>query len=214
EFWNYLAPNYFAWANMEEAEGLSRKENTQQAKQTFQKALNQFTIAEKSIKQQLKEITSFDQREFTQKLFEVSELRREYCQARILLEDAKLLDGSGKYLQSSRSYMEAAQKFEAISEKMDSKAERKELEYLGILCQAWEKMSEAEETNSSESYMEASMLFENAKKYCHTRKASLWALGNSNFCRGLAAGVEYQTVWIWMSIIKQKVTLRMQLQII
>ena len=26
--WNYLAPNYFAWAYMEEAEGLSRKEKS------------------------------------------------------------------------------------------------------------------------------------------------------------------------------------------
>ncbi len=44
--WSYLAPNYFAWASVEEAEGLSRKENTQQAKEAFQKALEQFRIAE------------------------------------------------------------------------------------------------------------------------------------------------------------------------
>jgi KaiC/GvpD/RAD55 family RecA-like ATPase len=53
-------------------------------------------------------------------------------------------------------------------------------------------MAVAEETTSSESYLEAADLFEQAKDYCYTRKASLWALGNSNFCRGLASGVEYQ----------------------
>ena len=68
------------------------------------------------------------------------------------------------------------------------------MKYLAILCRAWEKMAVAEETTSSESYLEAAELFEQAKEHCYTKKASLWALGNSNFCRGLAAGVEYQII--------------------
>jgi KaiC/GvpD/RAD55 family RecA-like ATPase len=191
--WNYLAPNYFAWSYMEKAESLSRNEETQQAEQLFQEALEQFRRAKESIKQKIDEITSADEKEMTQKLFEASDLRQKYCEARIVMEEAKLLDRKGKYLQSSRKYGEAAQKIDAIVEKMDVEAERKELKYVGILCQAWGNMANAEETTSSESYLEAADLFEQAKDYCYTRKASLWALGNSNFCRGLAAGAEYQT---------------------
>ena len=191
--WSYLAPNYLAWSYMEESEGLSRKESTQQAKQTFQKAYEQFCNAEESLKQKLEEITSADENKMTQKLFEASDLRRKYCQARILMEDAKLFDREGKSLQSSRGYGKAAQKISAIADKLDVEAERKELKYVAILCQAWEKMTNAEETTSSESYLKAASLFEQAKEHCFTRKASLWALGNSNFCRGLAAGVQYQT---------------------
>jgi len=190
--WNYLAPNYYAWASMEEAEGLSRKEKTQKAKQSFQKALQQFTIAEKSIKQKLIEIKSSDEKEITQRLFEASDLRRKYCQARILLEDAKLLDRAGQYLESSRSYGEAAQTIFAIVDGIDVEAERKELKYIAILCQAWQKMANAEETSSAESYLEAAELFEKAKDHCYTRKASLWAIGNSSFCKGLAGGTRYQ----------------------
>ena len=193
EPWRYLSPNYFAWASMEEAESLSRNEQTQKAKQTFQNALEQFSKAEKSIKQKLDETTSSDDKEMILKLLNASDLRRKYCQARILLEDAKLLDREGKYLESSKNYEEAAQKIEEIVKKMTVEAERKELELLATLCQAWEKMANAEETTSSESYLEAASLFERAKEHCYTRKASLWALGNSNFCRGLAAGVKYQT---------------------
>jgi len=193
EHWSYLAANYLAWANMEEAEGLSRSENTQQAKQIFQEALQQFTLAEESIKQKLGEITASDEKEMIQKLFNTSDLRRKYCQARILLEDAKLLDREGKYLQSSKSYREASQNIERIIEKIESEAERKELELLTVLCQAWEKMALAEEATSSKFYLEAAALFENAKDRCFTRKASLWALGNSNFCKGLAAGIDYQS---------------------
>jgi KaiC/GvpD/RAD55 family RecA-like ATPase len=193
EHWSYLAPNYFAWASMEEAESLSRKEKTQQAKQRFREALQKFSHAKESIKQKLDEITTSEEKEMTKKLFEATELRRKYCRFRILLEEAKLLDREGKYLQSSRSYGKAAQEISAIVDKIDVEAERKELEYIAILCRAWEKMANAEETTSSESYLEAAALFESAKTYCFTRKASLWALGNNNFCRGLAAGLEYKT---------------------
>jgi KaiC/GvpD/RAD55 family RecA-like ATPase len=198
--WNYLAPNYFAWTSLEEAEGLSRKEHTQQAKQAFRKAYEQFSKAEKSIRQELDKIIrypislySLDEREMIQRLLSASDFRCKYCQARILLEDAKLLDKEGKYLLSSKSYQEAAQNLSAIVEKIDVEAERKELELLMILCRAWEKMAKAEEKTTSRYFLEAATLFEQAQELCVTKKASLWALGNSNFCRGLAAGVKYQT---------------------
>ena len=193
EHWSYLAPNYFAWASMEEAEGFSRREKTQQAKQAFQEALQKFSLAEESIRQKLEEITTSEEKEMTKKLFEATELRRKYCRSRILLEEAKLLDREGKYLQSSRSYGRAAQEISAIVDKIDVEAERKELEYIAILCRAWENMAVAEETSSLESYLEAAALFEQARDSCYTKKASLWALGNSSFCKGLAAGLRYKS---------------------
>jgi len=191
--WNYLAPNFVAWASLEEAESLSRKENAHQAKQIFEKALQQFSFAKESIRQKLADNLSVNEKEMTQKLLQSSDIRCEYCQARILIEDAKLLDMKGKLLQSSKKYREAAQNIGAITTKIDVETERKELEYLAILCQAWEKMATAEETSSSEAYLEAAELFQQAKEYCYTSKATFWALGNSNFCKGLAAGARYQT---------------------
>ena len=192
EEWSYLTPNYFAWANMEEAEGLSRKENAQQAKQVFQKALEQFGKAEETIKKRIIEITSAEERGMTQRLLQSTALRRKFCQARIQIEDARLLDREGKYLQSSQSYGEATQNILTIVQKLESEAERKELEYVAILCRAWWKMANAEETSSIESYVEAASLFEQARDRCYTKKASLWALGNSSFCKGLAAGLRYK----------------------
>ena len=192
EFWNYLAPNYIAWATLEEAEFQSRNENAQKSKEKFQKALEEFAAAETSIRQKILEVTSLDEKEMIEGLLKALDLRRKYCQARVLLENAKLLDREGKYLQSSRSFGEAAQKLGHLIEKIEIGNERKEIEYLIILCQAWEKMASAEETTSPETYLEAAQLFEQAKEYCYTKRASLWALGNSNFCKGLAAGVRYR----------------------
>jgi KaiC/GvpD/RAD55 family RecA-like ATPase len=192
EPWSYLTSNYSAWAQMEKAEDLSRKENTQQAKQTFQKAYKQFYNAEESLKQKLEEIIAEDEKEMTQKLFEASDLRKEYCQARIHIEEAKLFDREGKYQESSKKYGRAAQNISTITKKIDVEAERKELEYVAILCQAWKKMALGQETASSESYLEAAELFEQAKEQCYTKKASYWALGNSYFCKGLAAQNQFQ----------------------
>jgi hypothetical protein len=191
--WSYLASNYSAWAAMEEAESLSRTEATQQAKQTFQNALDQFNISEESIKQKIGEITSLDEKELSQKLLEASNLRKEFCQARIMIEDAKLMGRKGKYLQSAKSYGEAAQNLSVIVERIDIEAERRELELLSILCKAWEKMARGEETASSDLYLEAARFFEQAKGLCFTQKASLWALGNSSFCKGLAAKNQFQS---------------------
>ena len=193
ERWSYLSSNYFAWSNMEEAEKLSRRESTQQAKEAFKKTLKAFIKAENSIGKKIGEIASPEEKELTNRLLEASDLRRRFCQARIQIEEAKLLDREGKYPQSSRSYRDAAQKLGSIIEKIGVEAERKEMEYLAILCRAWEKMAVAEETTSSEVYLEATELFEQAKEYCYTKKASLWALGDSSFCKGLAAGLRYRS---------------------
>ena len=192
ETWNYLTSNYLAWSNVEEAERLSRKENAQLAKDTFQKAFEKFCNSTESFKQKIDEITSTDEKEMAQKLFMGSDFRRKYCHARILMEDAKLLDREGKYLQSSKNYRNAAKSISEIVDKIDAEAERKELEYVAILCRAWGKMAVAEERSSAEEYLGAAELFQKAKDYCYTRKASLWALGNSSFCKGLAVGIRYK----------------------
>ena len=190
--WSYLSSNYFAWSNIEQAEELSRTEKPQEAIRNFKAAIGYFIKTETNIKTQINEYQTNEEKDLITRIQQASDLRRKYCQTRILMEEAKLLDREGKYLDSSISYGKAAQIISAIVDGTDVEAENKELRYLTILCRAWEKMAVAEETTSSESYLEAARLFEKAKEHCFTKKASLWALGNSNFCRGLAASIRYK----------------------
>ena len=191
--WSYLSPNYFAWAKLEQAEELSRAENLQEAIDNFQDTIEYFQKTKVAIKSKMKENPTSEEKDLITQILETSDLRCKYCEARILMDEAKLLDRKGKYLDSSINYQQAAQNISEIVDKIDMEAERKELEYLAILCKAWEKMAIAEETTSPEAYLESAELFEKAKNYCYTKKASLWALGNSNFCKGLAAGLRYKT---------------------
>jgi len=191
--WSYLASNYYAWEQLEKGEDLSRKEEPPQAISSFKLAIQHFKKAEQSIKTKNGSFVSSEEKDQVINLIKASNLRQRYCQARISMEEAKLLDREGKYLGSSISYGRAAQIISTIVDETDVEAERKELRYLAVLCRAWEKMANAEETTSFEPYMEAALLFEDAKGYCFTRKASLWVLGNSNFCKGLAAGLRYKS---------------------
>ena len=202
--WSYLSSNYFAWAKLEQAEELSRAEKSTESIKNFQDAIEYFQKTDRNIKTKITENLTEEEKTLIKRMLETSDLRYNYCQARILMETAKLLDREGNHLDSSNSYAEAAQKITTIISKVDIETEQKELKYLTVLCQAWEKMAIAEETNSAESYLDASELFEEAKEYCYTSRASLWALGNSNFCKGLAAGVDYQTNLDLMELNKAK----------
>ncbi|MEJ2242900.1 MAG: tetratricopeptide repeat protein [Candidatus Bathyarchaeota archaeon] len=192
ETWSYLASNFFAWAKMDEAESLSRNEKTELSQQMFQKALEQFKGARDSINKKIKEISSDEEKELVFKLLKSTDVRISFCEARILIEASKALNKRGKHLQSSKIFAEAGEKVEEILEKDETKIERKELELIAVLCRAWEKMALAEGKKSANIFLEAAELFDNVGNLCSYEKTSLWALGNSSFCRGLAAGINYQ----------------------
>jgi hypothetical protein len=192
ELWSYLAPNYLAWAQMEKAEDHSRKDETQQAMETFKQARDYFKKSEDSLQTKLKEITATDEKSMVTKLIKSSDIRQRYCQARISIEEAKIFDRNGKYGLSARSYGLATEKLKQIIEETDYEQPLKELKQIMILSQAWQKMAQAEEKTSPELYLEAAQLFEQANKHSLTKKTSLLALGNSSFCKGLAAGTKFQ----------------------
>jgi len=192
KLWSYLAPNYLAWAQLEKAEGLSRKEKTQEAVQVFQQALELFSKAKGSIETEIKKIQTADEREMATSLIKASDTRRRYCQARINLEQAKTLDRKGEHDLSSKRYGLTAESLRKIIKETESEAARKELRPIMFLCQAWQKMTLAEEKTSPELYLEASQLFEQAKKHSLNKRTSLLALGNSSFCKALSAGTKFE----------------------
>jgi len=192
KLWSYLAPNYQAWAQLEKAEDLSRREKTQESITIFQQALRLFNEAKGSIETEIKEIQTADEKEMANKLVRASDIRYMYCQARINLEEAKILDRKGEHDLSSKRYGSAAEILEKTADAMDSEEERKELKPIICLCRAWQKMTLAQAEAASDLYLEASQLFEEAKKYSHNEKAKRLALGHSRFCKALEAGTRFE----------------------
>jgi uncharacterized repeat protein (TIGR01451 family) len=189
--WSYLEPNYSAWTRVEDAEELSRKEQGEEAIEAFEYASKLFTETKKSIQVRLSKIEDNDEKQMATGIIKASDLRKEYCDARIVLEEAKILDKKGDHFASSKKYGSAAEAFEKISQTLESEQEQKEFRSIIYLSRAWQKMMLADATASPESYLEASALFEHASKESNTETTGFLALGHSRFCKALEAGTKY-----------------------
>jgi len=189
--WSYLAPNYFAWAQVEHAEELSRKDQSEEALQAFEQAARLFEETKKSIQDGLAKIEDPDEKQMATHIVNATDSRREYCLARIAIEEAKILDKKGDHYASSEKYCSAAETLQKIAQAAESEQEKKEFRLITILSQAWAKMMGAEAEASPDLYLEASQLFEEAKEFSPNEKTEMLALGHSRFCRALEAGTRF-----------------------
>jgi hypothetical protein len=189
--WSYLAPNYFAWAQVEHAEELSRKDQSEEALQAFEQAAGLFEESKRSIQDELAKIESPDEKQMATQVVNATDLRREYCLARIAIEEAKILDKKGDHYASSEKYRSASETLQKIALATESEQEKKEFKLISILSQAWAKMTGAEAEGSPDLYLEASHLFEEAKEFGPNEKAKMLALGHSRFCKALEAGTRF-----------------------
>ena len=92
--WNYISSIYLAWAEVEEAEELSRKDNSSDAKNMFQKSIDSFQKGKKTIQTKKSLFQSKEETMMASKLVETSNLKIRYCEARIDIETAKEFFGN------------------------------------------------------------------------------------------------------------------------
>jgi tetratricopeptide (TPR) repeat protein/KaiC/GvpD/RAD55 family RecA-like ATPase len=189
--WCYLVSNYAAWAQVENAEDLSRKERSEEALQAFKEAAKLFSETKRSLQAKLAKIENVDEKKTVTDMLKTTDTRREYCAARTMLEEAKILDKKGEHYPSSEKYGKALEKFEEISQVLESDEERREIKSIISLSRAWQKMMLADARASPEMYMEAAQQFEQASADSCTEAAGLQALGHSRFCRALEAGTRF-----------------------
>ncbi|HVO36813.1 MAG TPA: hypothetical protein VMT01_01420 [Candidatus Acidoferrum sp.] len=189
--WSYLAPNYFAWTQLEQAEELSRKEQTEEAAEAFENAVNLFTETQKSLRTRLDKIEDFDEKQMATNMVTATDIRRDYCMARMSLEEARVLDKKGDHYRSSEKYGSVVEALEKIIQALQSEKERKEFKQIMVLSKAWQKMTLAEAEASPPLYAEASKLFEEAKEFSPNEKTKMLLLGHSRFCKALEAGTEF-----------------------
>jgi exonuclease VII small subunit len=189
--WNYLESNYSAWVRVENAEELSRKERSEEAIEVFERASRLFSETKKSLQTRINYIEGVDERQMVTAMIRASDLRRQYCDGRIALEEAKILDKKGDHYSSSEKYGSAADTFEKVSSEFESEQDKKELQLIISLSRAWQKMTLAEARSSLALYMEASRIFEQAEDLSTNEKTKLLILGHSHFCKALEAGTRF-----------------------
>jgi len=189
--WSYLAPNYAACAQVERAEQSSRMERSEEAITAFNVATKLFNETKKFVQTRLSKIEDLDEKQMATSLINATDLRHEYCTARIALEEAKILDRKGDHYSSSEKYGSAIETLEKMTSALESEQDQKETRFIISLSRAWQKMTQAEAEAAPALYMEASQLFEEAKGLGPSEKAKMLALGHSRFCRALEAGTKF-----------------------
>lgn len=189
--WMYLSSNFYAWSLLEQAEGLSRKENSKEAVEAFEKAIKFFQESRRILVIKLESIDRNDEKGVVMRLVDVSGSREEYSRGRIAIEEARILDKKGDHLASSDKYGKAAEIFEKIS-LVDSEQTGQDAKPLAYLCRAWQKMKTAEARASPIMYEEAADIFKLASEAASKESTSLMALGHSSFCKALEAGTEFE----------------------
>lgn len=191
--WKYLAPNFSAWAFLEHAEDLSRKERSQEAIDVFEQTSGLFAKAKDSLEHESKRIQRLDEKEEAMELIRASGRRGDYCSARVALEEARMYEKEGENLLSAEKYSSAARMFERLAESMETEPDRREIMPMAYMCQAWQKMILGEERVNASAYTEASELFLKARECCLNDRTGLLALGNHAFCKALESGMLFES---------------------
>jgi hypothetical protein len=192
KLWNYLSSNFQAWSVLERAEDSSRRGKIVESTDAFREAADLFRDAKDLIEKEISKIQNVDEKEKAVDLVKASARRKDYCMARICLEEARVCDQEGHSAESAEKYETAASFFEKIIEALGSEVESREIRPFALMCRAWQKMKMADVRDSPELYHEASDLFIKVKEYSAKDKTTLLAAGNSNFCRALEYGTRFE----------------------
>ena len=190
--WKYLATNFNAWSAMEHAEHLSRKETSDESIKAFRRAVMLFLKSKEALERETSNIKDNDEKQKAIELSNASTLKKEYCIARIDVEEARILDLEGDYAQSAEKYGSAASAFEELTEKTQIDSEQEETKAIAFMCRAWQTMKMADRRVTPKLYHEASDLFLKAKEHSTGERTNLLALGNSAFCKALQYGTEFE----------------------
>ena len=89
------------------------------------------------------------------KLLDETDPRREYCAARVALEEAKILDRIGDHKSSSEKYGQASEVLQKIIQSFESEQARREIRLIMTLSKAWQMMTLAEAEESPEHYIKS-----------------------------------------------------------
>jgi tetratricopeptide (TPR) repeat protein len=183
--WRFLAPYYSAWSSLEIGENLSKNGHRRKAIGAFRKAIDLFVQSTTLLKDKLVIVNQPDEKKMVSMLANAP--KRDYCEARVILEEAMIAESKEDHQNSFEKFGLASEKFREVSEQSESKQDRDETGFLSTLCRAWQLSSKAELEGSIEVLQQAATYFGEAKEMSPSQSAKKLAEGHEEFCKALIA---------------------------
>ena len=188
--WSHLAPNYSAWAQIENAEDLSKSDKNDDAAKAFDEAIALLEESKKSLNKEPSG-TSLDNTLMLAELVSASGIRQQYCQSRILLEMARAYNKNGDSKSSTEKYEQAASGFSKLAESIRSGPEQQEMRFLATLAKAWQAMTIGEGQIAPKLLLDASKLFDDAAALSPNENVNILLRGHSRFCKAIESGTMF-----------------------
>ncbi|MFX0010935.1 MAG: nitrilase-related carbon-nitrogen hydrolase, partial [Candidatus Hermodarchaeota archaeon] len=189
--YDYEASYYFGWISLEEAEQLSKQEEHERAIESFKKTGKTFEEAIGILIKSYQKSREKFERERINQFQKITQVRVNHCNARINLEEARILGKEGENIAAAEKFALASSQFRDICILFKIKREREELEAVYYLCRAWENMELAEKYKDPYRFSEAAGLFAKASDLFTDAKLKFLASGNSTFCQALEYGSKF-----------------------
>ncbi|TKJ18341.1 MAG: hypothetical protein CEE43_18335 [Promethearchaeota archaeon Loki_b32] len=189
--YGYEASYYSGWISLEEAEQLSKQEKHEKAIESFKETGKIFEKAIKTLLKSHQRSREKFEKERINKFEKIAQVRVNHCDARINLEEARILGKQGEHIAAAEKFALASSQFRDICILFKIKRERKELEAVYYLCRAWENMELAEKYDDPYRFSEAAALFAKASDFFTDTKLKLLSSGNSTFCQALEYGCKF-----------------------
>ncbi|MFX0039120.1 MAG: hypothetical protein ACFFAB_07290 [Candidatus Heimdallarchaeota archaeon] len=108
------------------------------------------------------------------------------------LEKARIFDVEGDRIKAIEYFSNAASQFKKLYSEVKLRRKQDEVHTLQILCKAWESMIYAEQYREPKKFLEAMNYFIQVNEIINDDKLELLALGNSEFCKVLKFGMEFE----------------------
>ena len=219
--WNYLTPNYQAWASLEEAEACSRKENPSDAILFFKKSIGLFDTSKISVQTKLDLMDKLERENgdiikrisvhvnekqdsmdiklgATKDVEEKENLSKilKACSVRREYCLGRIALEEAIILKKQGETRESSRKYgEAakIFSNILNLSEDALIEIQPFYCisQAWQYLTQAEAEASPEKFNEAIKLFEKVKDQCSDEKTKKIIQGHTFFCKALESSTRY-----------------------
>ena len=189
--WSFMAPNCAAWARVEEGEELSKTDQNEEASRAFNEGSRLFQEVGKILASRIERAEDANRKKMVNRLVRMARLRKEYCDARISQEEARIFFKQGDYYSSSRKSKQAADLLAGLDEAAESDIDRRSIRSMRILVLGLATMSQAEAESSAKLYLAASRLFQKAQNLVPNAKTKALFAGHNKFCRALEAGARF-----------------------
>ena len=182
--------DYYIIANFQDRRGTALK--VEKIEESLEEKTFGFSAVQKNSNQKIISIIKDILRISILEREEKNHLISKFDEVWLEIDKARVSETRGDRLAAAKIFSNTASQLKKFSSDILFKHKKEEINVTYYLCKAWENLAYAEELKEAEKFLEAANHFTQASELIHDSKLKLLVLGNSEFCKALKLGLEFE----------------------